>query len=149
LSAAAEKTSRSVDFGRPIGACAEGPEAGPTRSDQKALRESAKRNGEIMGSARPSAVGTLKFEDEEVRITEWRFAPGAATGWHRHGLDYAVVPLLDGRLQVQHPDGSTSFADLKRGMPYGRSEGVEHDVINANAFDYAFLEIELKKRAQS
>jgi beta-alanine degradation protein BauB len=98
-----------------------------------------------MGSARQPAVGTLRFEDEGIRITEWRFAPGAATGWHRHAYDYAVVPLLDGRLQLEHPNGSTTFADLKRGVPYGRKEGVEHDVINANDFDYAFLEIELKK----
>jgi beta-alanine degradation protein BauB len=100
-----------------------------------------------MGSARPPAVGTVKFEDEQVRITEWRFAPGAATGWHRHGYDYAVVPLLDGRLQLEHPDGSTTFADLKRGVPYGRKEGVEHDVINANDFEYAFIEVEMKKPA--
>jgi quercetin dioxygenase-like cupin family protein len=93
---------------------------------------------------RPGAVATLKYEDQSVRITEWRFAPGAATGWHRHGYDYAVVPLLDGRLQLVHPDGSTTFADLKRGQPYGRPEGVEHDVINANNFNYAFIEIELK-----
>jgi quercetin dioxygenase-like cupin family protein len=93
---------------------------------------------------RPAAVGALKYEDQSVRITEWRFAPGAATGWHRHGYDYAVIPLLDGRLKVLHRDGSTTFADLKRGQPYGRAEGVEHDVINANNFDYTFIEVELK-----
>jgi hypothetical protein len=37
-------------------------------------------------------------------MAEWRCAPGAATGRHRH----------------------------------------EHDVIKANAFEYAFIEIELK-----
>jgi hypothetical protein len=40
-------------------------------------------------------------------------------------------------------DGET-FADMKKGVPYFRSEGVEHDVINANEGDYAFIEIELK-----
>jgi beta-alanine degradation protein BauB len=34
--------------------------------------------------------------------------------------------------------------DLKAGVPYTRKAGVEHDVINANAYEYAFIEVELK-----
>jgi hypothetical protein len=29
-------------------------------------------------------------------------------------------------------------------VPYFRSAGVEHDVINANGFEFAFIEVELK-----
>jgi hypothetical protein len=32
-----------------------------------------------------------------VRVTEWRFKPGAETG-HRHEADHVVVPLGDGHL---------------------------------------------------
>jgi hypothetical protein len=32
-------------------------------------------------------------------------------------------------------------------VPYFRNAGVEHDVINANACEFAFVEIELKQRA--
>ena len=39
---------------------------------------------------------------------------------------------------------NTSLADMKKGVPYFRSEGVEHDVINASDSEYAFIEIELK-----
>jgi quercetin dioxygenase-like cupin family protein len=74
-----------------------------------------------------------------VRVTEWRFAPGAETGWHRHEVDYVVVPLLDGDLLS---GGSSRTATLKRHVPYARREGVEHNVVNANAFDFAFIEIE-------
>jgi quercetin dioxygenase-like cupin family protein len=95
--------------------------------------------------ARPAAVATLKCEDDHLRVTEWRFAPGAATGWHRHELDYVVVPLLDGKLGLENAAGELSFAELTRGVPYGRKAGVEHDVINVNAGEYAFLEIELKR----
>ena len=35
-------------------------------------------------------------------------------------------------------------ADLKTGVPYFRNEGVEHNVINANAFEFVFVEIEMK-----
>ena len=44
----------------------------------------------------PSAVATVQLDNERVRVTEWRFAPGAATGWHRHEHDYVVVPMTTG-----------------------------------------------------
>ena len=84
------------------------------------------------------------IDNERVIVTEYRFAPGANTGWHRHGHDYVVVPLMDGKLKIVSASGET-FADMKQGAPYFRSEGVEHDVINANDGDYAFIEIEIKR----
>ncbi len=30
------------------------------------------------------ATAKVFIDNERVRVTEWRFAPGAATGWHRH-----------------------------------------------------------------
>ena len=81
-------------------------------------------------AARP----TLQIDNDRVRVTEWRFAPGAATGWHRHEMDYVVVPMLDGRLRLVEPEG-TREVDLKAGVSYTRKAGVEHDVINANTFE--------------
>jgi hypothetical protein len=34
-------------------------------------------------------------------------------------------------------------AELRTHQPYAREAGVEHNVINANAFEFGFLEIEL------
>jgi beta-alanine degradation protein BauB len=90
------------------------------------------------------AVPTLLIDNERVRVTEWRFAPGAATGWHRHAMDYVVVPMLDGVLELVDPDDEHTRAQLKKGVPYFRNAGVEHDVINANGFEFAFIEVELK-----
>ncbi len=92
----------------------------------------------------PQAVPTVQVDNDRVRVTEWRFAPGAETGEHVHGFDYTVVPLGDGRLKLVSPAGEESFADLKHGVSYFRKAGVHHNVINANAFDYAFVEIEIK-----
>lgn len=91
-----------------------------------------------------AAKATVYVDNERTRVTEWRFAPGAATGWHHHDHDYVVVPLLDGRLKLIGNDGAESFADLKAGVPYFRRAGVEHDVVNANTFEYAFIETEIK-----
>ncbi|VDC33316.1 nuclear transport factor 2 family protein [Pseudogemmobacter humi] len=98
---------------------------------------------------RPEAVPVLHLEDERFRVTEWRFAPGAQTGWHRHGHDYVIVPLTDGRLALDLPGGAQSSAALSHGVPYSRRVGVEHNVINAGDALLAFLEVEVVDDAQA
>lgn len=90
------------------------------------------------------AEGREQIDNDRVRVTEWRFAPGAATGFHRHEYDYVIVPLVTGKLRLIDAQGAESEADLQAGQCYFRGLGVEHDVINANDFDFAFVEVELK-----
>lgn len=90
-----------------------------------------------------TAISIKHVDNEKVVVWEWRFAPGTNTGWHKHEHDYVVVPLMDGKVKLETPDG-TIFAEMTAGAPYFRKAGVEHDVINANDTDYAFIEIELK-----
>ncbi len=90
-----------------------------------------------------TATAKIHVDNDRVIVTEWRFAPGANTGWHRHEHDYVVVPLMDGKVKLETKEG-TSMAEMKKGAPYFRKVGVEHDVINANDGEYAFIEIELK-----
>ena len=91
-----------------------------------------------------AAVPTVQLENERMRVTEWRFAPGAATGWHRHEYDYVVVPMTTGTLTIEGPDGARNPAELVTGQSYTRQAGVEHDVINGNDFEFVFVEVELK-----
>ena len=58
------------------------------------------------------AVPTIFIDNDQTRVTEWRFAPGAATGWHRHEMNYVVVPLMDGQLRIVGPNGEASIAEL-------------------------------------
>ena len=92
---------------------------------------------------RPQGIATKQLENERVIITEWRFSPGAETGWHSHGYDYVVVPGLDGNLLLETKEDEKT-AELVAGQSYFRSAGVEHNVVNANDFEYHFVEIELK-----
>ncbi|MGI9484103.1 MAG: cupin domain-containing protein [Hyphomicrobiales bacterium] len=95
----------------------------------------------MAGTAKP----TVFIDNERVCITEWRFAAkGDNTGWHRHRYDYVVVPMMDGALDIEGPDGERNRAELKQGAPYFRNAGVEHDVINGNDSEFAFIEIEVK-----
>lgn len=98
-----------------------------------------------MSADRPPATPTVQIDNERVRVTEWRFAPGAATGWHRHGHDYVVVPMTTGRLLLAEPDGTVRHSKLRAGASYFRPAGVEHDVINGNDFEFVFVEVEMKR----
>jgi quercetin dioxygenase-like cupin family protein len=90
------------------------------------------------------AVSTNQVDNERFVVTEWRFAPGAHTGWHRHQYDYVVVPMTTGRLTLETPNGVLT-ADLVEGNAYAREAGVEHDVINDNPHEFVFVEIEVKR----
>ena len=89
------------------------------------------------------AKATLQIDNDRVRVTEWRFAPGEETGWHTHTMDYVVVPLYDGVLRIETAGGTTDV-DVHSGDSYARTAGVRHNVINANPFEFAFVEVELK-----
>lgn len=92
---------------------------------------------------RAMAKPTVQVENDRVVVTEWRFAPGAHTGWHKHLRDYVVVPMTSGPLEIF--DGRQSLqAPLRQGVSYARPAGVEHDVINPNDFEFVFVEIEMK-----
>jgi beta-alanine degradation protein BauB len=90
------------------------------------------------------AVPTVQVDNDTVRVTEWRFAPGAETGAHVHEMDYVVVPLSDGRLRIVAHDGTEQTSEMRHGASYFRQAGVAHNVISANDFEFAFVEIELK-----
>lgn len=89
------------------------------------------------------AISTLQVENERVIVTEWRFAAGAETGHHVHAHDYVVVPLTSGTLRLVD-GGGVSEANLRAGLSYARPAGIAHNVINANDYEFRFVEIELK-----
>jgi quercetin dioxygenase-like cupin family protein len=89
------------------------------------------------------ATAVVQVETERVIVTEYRFAPGAETGPHVHAHDYVVVPLTSGILRLEESAGARE-ARLEAGVSYARPAGVAHNVVNANPFEFRFVEIELK-----
>lgn len=96
-----------------------------------------------MTKNRPKAVPSRQIENESVIVTEWRFSPGAETGWHRHEHDYVVVPGMNGKLLLETTEGE-NVSELTEGQSYFRPMGAEHNVVNANDFEFYFVEIELR-----
>ncbi len=91
-----------------------------------------------------SAKSNVQVDTAEVRVTEWRLAPGSATGHHIHQMDYVIVPVTSGEMTIVAPNGERSRAQLGAGQSYFRKAGVEHDVLNETAHEIVFLEVELK-----
>lgn len=96
-----------------------------------------------MTSSREKATSKLLEENARVIVTEWRFAPGAETGWHRHGHDYVVVCLTAGKLLAETSTGNVE-TELRFGQAYARPVGVEHNIVNSGDKEFAFVEVEIK-----
>ena len=88
------------------------------------------------------ATSLIQVQNARVIVTEWRFAPGAETGHHLHTHDNVVVPLTNGALRLEEPTGTREI-HLESGASYARPAGVTHNVVNANAYEFRFVEIEL------
>ncbi|MEJ1157137.1 cupin domain-containing protein [Prosthecomicrobium sp. N25] len=95
-------------------------------------------------SAHEPATSSLLVDDDAVRVTRWDFAPGAETGWHRHGLAYVVVALTDCPFLVVSEAGEQRV-DVPAGTAYSRDAGIEHNVVNGGERPMSFVEIELKR----
>jgi hypothetical protein len=46
--------------------------------------------------ARPAAERTVRIDNDLVRVRHSRFAPDAATGWHRHEFAFVEIRRMDG-----------------------------------------------------
>jgi quercetin dioxygenase-like cupin family protein len=89
------------------------------------------------------AESEVLIDTERVRVTMWKFAPGQATGAHRHEFDYVVVPVSGGTFTITAADG-TAELNQEAGQAYARQAGVEHDVANTGPQQAVFVEVELK-----
>lgn len=93
-----------------------------------------------MGDVKPTEL----IDNDRVRVTEWCFGPGDATGQHRHEIDFVVVPVTAGKMLFKEAGGDW-VAPIELGKPQFREKGTEHDVINLSESDeVVFIEVELK-----
>ncbi len=93
---------------------------------------------------RPSCTATLQVDDARVRVTRFDFAPGAETGWHRHGHDYVITAISDCPMLIEEAGGGTRRVLVPAGTSYRRDAGVEHNVVNDGPEPMSFVEVELK-----
>jgi beta-alanine degradation protein BauB len=91
------------------------------------------------------AQSTPHIDDDRARVTQWSFATaGDATGVHTHELDYVIVPVTGGELEVVADDGTTTHMAQVAGVPYSGPAGTRHNVRSASGSPVVFVEVELK-----
>ena len=93
---------------------------------------------------RPACTATQMIDDDRVRVTRFDFAPGAETGWHRHGMDYVITAVTDCPMLLEEPGGGRRRVLVAAGTAYRRLQGVEHNVVNDGPLPMSFVEVELK-----
>src|ERR1700752_2573391 len=98
----------------------------------------------MRGNRMLSAKSDVQVDTSEVRVTEWRLAPGSPPGHRLHEMDYVIVPVTAGEMTIVARNGERSKAQLAAGKSYFRKAGVEHDVLTETASEIVFLEVELK-----
>lgn len=96
-----------------------------------------------MEDVRTRATLTRIEDNDRVTITEWRFAPGAETGWHRHAIDYVIVYRTPARMMVETKAGRNAV-EIAAGQAMFRRAPIEHNVINAGDAEVVFVETEIK-----
>src|SRR4051794_41962034 len=80
-----------------------------------------------------SAQSDVQVDTPEVRVTEWRLAPGSATGHHIHEMDYVIVPVTSGEMTIVAPNGERTKGQLGGGKTHFRKGGGGHDVLKQTA----------------
>ena len=96
-------------------------------------------------TTRPPCASTTLIDDGRTRATRFDFAPGAETGWHRHGLDYVIVAVTDCPMLVIGSEGEERRVTVPAGAAYAREAGVEHNVVNDGDTPMSFVEVEMKQ----
>jgi quercetin dioxygenase-like cupin family protein len=92
---------------------------------------------------RPQAQWRTIEDNERVAVREWRFAPGAESGWHTHERDYVIVYRTKATHLIETLEGGITV-DMAEGHSYFRAKGVEHNVVNAGDSEVVMMVIELK-----
>ena len=102
-------------------------------------------------------MGSMRYSPNKQALLDLLPAAGAGAGISANGaqqmpsdgkpeheLPYTVVPLTDGLMRIETPDGWIDFP-IAAGAPYSRPAGVEHDVHNGGDTEIRFIEVEARQ----
>jgi quercetin dioxygenase-like cupin family protein len=95
-------------------------------------------------SEREIGTFTTLIDDDRTRITHWVIKPGQQTGWHLHDFDYVTLQQSEGKLYLEHADGTERTIDYVPGTAATIHAPVEHNAINVGDVDIVVTEIEYK-----
>jgi beta-alanine degradation protein BauB len=89
------------------------------------------------------------FENDLVRVWELAVEPGKSKGLHRHDLPYVIVPLTDGKIEIESIDGRVYRPHDRVGEAIWRDAGEIHDLKNLGDSTYRNVLVEIKPQAKA
>jgi beta-alanine degradation protein BauB len=95
-------------------------------------------------------IGTeVIFENDQVRVWDMRVAPGGKKAWHHHTMDYVIINISGGKIELENVDGRTIIADDKAGGVIWNDAGQKHELRNLSGKPYQNILVELKNGKKS
>ena len=92
-------------------------------------------------------IGTaVIFENDQVRVWDMQVAAGGKKAWHHHQLDYVIINVTGGKIELENVAGHTIIADDKVGGIIWRDAGEVHDLRNVGNATYRNILVEIKPR---
>ena len=98
--------------------------------------ESEIKNGKI-------ATGIL-LDNEHVTVWDLTLAPGEATDWHQHTMDYMFIVIENGKVRTEYINGDIQNQDDKPGKIDFRKKDIPHRLVNMDVCAYKNIVIEFK-----
>jgi quercetin dioxygenase-like cupin family protein len=70
--------------------------------------------------------------------------PGGKKAWHHHTLDYVIINVTGGKIELENVEGKIIQADDTVGGVLWREAGEKHELRNLSGEPYQNILIELK-----
>jgi quercetin dioxygenase-like cupin family protein len=71
-------------------------------------------------------------------------APGGKKPWHHHTMDYVIINVTGGKIELENVQGHSIIADDKVGGVIWRDAGENHELRNLSGKLYQNILVELK-----
>jgi beta-alanine degradation protein BauB len=95
-------------------------------------------------------IGTeVIFENDQVRVWDMKVAAGSKKAWHHHTMDYVIINVTGGKIELEDVNGRTIVADDKVGGVIWNDAGQKHELRNLSGKPYQNILVELKKGKKS
>ncbi|MBB6372632.1 hypothetical protein [Chryseobacterium shigense] len=90
-------------------------------------------------------IGTkVLFETEHVKVWDLTLAPGEATKWHKHQMDYMFVVVKNGKVATEYINGEIENQDDEIGIVDFRKKDIPHRLVNNDNQEYKNIVVEFK-----
>ena len=93
-------------------------------------------------------IGTeIVFENDQVRIWDMKVGPRGKKAWHHHTMDYVIISVTGGRVEIENVEGQSYIGEDKVGGVIWQDAGQKHELRNLTDAPYQNILVELKKKS--